>query len=650
MPAEPIPDQIAAYLARGWPVAPVKIDRHGGRKAVTFLTEHGFNDASLDFDLVADWCIRWPDCGWAIATGAESFLALDVDPEGLEQWEQLLNGNDLPSTYQVATPSGGQHLYFAYPEDAEIKSRAGILGDGIDVRAMGGCVFVPPTPGYERLNGAALAPLPEWLFDALTRTHGDAKETQSDPDAIASAVQALGALDPKRADIYDDWLHVGMALSELGELGLRLWENWSRRSEKYARGVCAEKWQTFRPADGLRLGHLVEWAEEDSEQVLATMPQASKHARPSHYRAAIESIGWEFRLNEANEDIEFNGAPMSNPLWALVRNSMREHGYGQIAIVHDVIQEMALANGYHPSVEYLQSLEWDGHDHISNLASHFTDKHGIFDIWIRRWLIGAVARVMGHPRGQQNRMLVLDGPQGIGKSHFVRWLAREIPELFYEGPIKTDDKDSDIRLMGVWIWELAELGATFRRSDRESLKFFISKEVVRVRKPYGREDTRRPAMANFIGTINSEGGFLSDPTGSRRFMISSLTDIKWSYTRNVPVGQLWAQAYALFRKGEGWHLLPDEAKIAAEINELYEIDDPLAEHLLDHYRVDPTKSWTTPTSEIIKTLKTDGHLSGMTERSASMSLSGILTKLGAEKERQRVDGKTTRVWRGVSKL
>ena len=501
MPAEPIPETVATYLERGWPVVPVRVDRRGGRKVVRFLTKAGFNDASMDYDDVADWCLRWPDCGWAIPTGDQSFLALDIDLEGIDRWEELHNGADLPDTYQVTTPSGGLHLYFEWPIGAEIKSRVGILGNGIDVRAEGGCVFAPPTPGYERLNGAALAPLPEWLLEALVERHGAMKEVPSEPDAIATAVQALSALKQERADRYDDWLHVGMALSELGEFGLRLWENWSRKSEKYARGICAEKWQTFRPADGLRLRHLQEWAEEDIGEILATMPAAPKYPRPSQYRAAIEAIGWEFRLNEANEDIEFNGAPMSNPLWALARNVMREHGYSHMGIVHDVVQEMALVSSYHPAVEYLQSLDWDGHDHIANLASHITDKHDMFDVWNRRFLIGAVARVMGHPRGQQNRMLVLDGPQGLGKSYYVRWLAREVPQLYYEGPIKTDDKDSDIRLMGVWIWELAELGSTFRRSDRESLKFFISKEVVRVRKPYGREDTRRPAMANFIGTI-----------------------------------------------------------------------------------------------------------------------------------------------------
>ena len=47
MPAEPIPETVATYLERGWPVVPVRVDRRGGRKVERFLTKAGFNDASV---------------------------------------------------------------------------------------------------------------------------------------------------------------------------------------------------------------------------------------------------------------------------------------------------------------------------------------------------------------------------------------------------------------------------------------------------------------------------------------------------------------------------------------------------------------------------------------------------------------------------
>ena len=107
--------------------------------------------------------------------------------------------------------------------------------------------------------------------------------------------------------------------------------------------------------------------------------------------------------------------------------------------------------------------------------------------------------------------LVLLGAQGKGKSGLAEWLC-PVPRLFYEGPINPDDKDSLIRLINNWIWEVAELDSTTKRSERSALKHFISTKTVKVRVPYGQYDTEKPAAASMIGTINEDGtGFLHDP-------------------------------------------------------------------------------------------------------------------------------------------
>jgi predicted P-loop ATPase len=63
-------------------------------------------------------------------------------------------------------------------------------------------------------------------------------------------------------------------------------------------------------------------------------------------------------------------------------------------------------------------------------------------VFWRKWLIGSIAKML---RAQQNYMLVLLGAQGKGKSRLAEWLC-PLPQLFYEGPINPDDKDSLIRL------------------------------------------------------------------------------------------------------------------------------------------------------------------------------------------------------------
>jgi predicted P-loop ATPase len=302
-------------------------------------------------------------------------------------------------------------------------------------------------------------------------------------------------------------------------------------------------------------------------------------------------------------------------------------------------------------------LIWEGHfdgktmtgvDHISRLCTYFKDKDDVFPILLRKWLIGAVGRIIGTRPGQQHPMLVLDGPQGIGKSRFTWWLGSPLPAFYIQSSINTSDKDFLILLCSKFVWEVEELGATLRKSDIESLKAFLSKEIVNVRKPYGRDEITKPATASFIGTINNSGGFLADPTGSRRFRVCTLEKVDWSYADEVDVNQVWAQAVALFEDGERWELDPEQQKIMAEINARYDVDDPIQFDLIENFHIEPQElEHHTATAQIIHKLRADGKVVGGSDQQVAQRIGNVLAKLGCEKANIRVNGQMTRVWRGV---
>ena len=78
------------------------------------------------------------------------------------------------------------------------------------------------------------------------------------------ARECLSRMSAARCAEYDSWLRVGLALHSIGDAGLKLWEEWSRRSDKYQEGVCGAKWATFTDSGGLTVGSLVYWANQDS--------------------------------------------------------------------------------------------------------------------------------------------------------------------------------------------------------------------------------------------------------------------------------------------------------------------------------------------------------------------------------------------------
>ena len=97
-------------------------------------------------------------------------------------------------------------------------------------------------------------------------------------DAIL-AEDALKHLGPGFADDYDDWVRVGMCLSQLGDVGLGLWHAWSERSDKYEPAVLDEKWGGFTPGEGLTLGSLFKWAEDAGWEGLQSHPSARNTRR-----------------------------------------------------------------------------------------------------------------------------------------------------------------------------------------------------------------------------------------------------------------------------------------------------------------------------------------------------------------------------------
>lgn len=107
----------------------------------------------------------------------------------------------------------------------------------------------------------------------LTRNSGPPTIERLD-QRIQTASKSLSLLKRERCDVYDSWIKVGLALSELGPVGLQLWDTWSRKSDKYQIGACEAKWGTFTKDPQITIGSLVYWASQDSPSAVSFQPLA----------------------------------------------------------------------------------------------------------------------------------------------------------------------------------------------------------------------------------------------------------------------------------------------------------------------------------------------------------------------------------------
>jgi P4 family phage/plasmid primase-like protien len=120
-----------------------------------------------------------PEEGYGIRTGADfGLFVVETDQkEGVDGEQNLHRLGLLPETYMVRTPSGSLHHYFRWPHGIEyLKSSAGVLAPGVDVRGSGGMVVGPGSPHrnggvYEALGSPdAIAEAPEWLVTSILAT------------------------------------------------------------------------------------------------------------------------------------------------------------------------------------------------------------------------------------------------------------------------------------------------------------------------------------------------------------------------------------------------------------------------------------------------------------------------------------------------
>lgn len=357
------------------------------------------------------------------------------------------------------------------------------------------------------------------------------------------------------------------------------------------------------------------------------MPATNTNTKIADYVAWMRGMGYGFKLNEITDQVECNGAPLTDELFNKIQYQLIEHGLTSERYARVAIGATAFDNRYHPIKEYLSRLPYDGGHYFDTLISCFDNPDRLIAVYLRKWMLGAIGKTFD---GTQNRMLILDGPQGIGKSLFVKWLCSSLPDYFAEGGIDVDNHDTKIRLTTKWIWEVGELGATFRKADREAMKNIITMQNMTFRRPYGHFDKTKPMLANLIGTINNEGGFLDDPTGSRRFMIAEVHNIDWRTYITLDVDKLWGEIYLAYLLGEDVEFSEEQKKMTARNNEKYEIEDPIEIVLRDKFQIKAgdLTLWTS-TAELMYTLQDNVRMPS--SKALQMALSATAKKLGLDR-------------------
>ena len=281
--------------------------------------------ASFFDESISKWC-GWEHStlekplyneGWnsiALKTGKIcGIFVLDID--NVEDWQKILKDNEReePNTVTVISGSGGIHYYFKYEDHLDIiPNRTRIIGETIDARTNGGCIFCPPSKyfnnetqkevSYEWKKGKSLfeidpTPCPKWIFKMMLETvekeekNENEKVTKTKKSKISKTKIAdaeeiifekelinlptdqmdelLNMLKKERYENYSDWVKVLFALKcENDDKYFDCFLSFSSKWEKYDKNTTMNTWNKYKSKKKnlLTYNSVLYWAHQDNEE------------------------------------------------------------------------------------------------------------------------------------------------------------------------------------------------------------------------------------------------------------------------------------------------------------------------------------------------------------------------------------------------
>ena len=267
----------------------------------------------------------------------------------------------------------------------------------------------------------------------------------------------------------------------------------------------------------------------------------------------------------------------------MVAERERRHP-GRIRHRREAVQAVAYENRFHPVLEYLEGLKWDGTERLSGWLTTYlgVPQSPLADAIGRKFLISAVARVMS-PGCKVDHVLILEGLQGTLKSKALRALVGD--DWFTDQIADLGTKDSCQDLRGVWVIELSEL--TPSAPAKSSRSRLISPPGRPLPAELWPPLDRRPATVR----VHRHHQRARVPERHHRQPPLLARDVHQARPRALARDrdQLWAEAVAAYHAGETWWLDDDELRRAAEAEqEARRIDDPW-EAIIADWLDNPTK-------------------------------------------------------------
>ncbi len=339
--------------------------------------------------------------------------------------------------------------------------------------------------------------------------------------------------------------------------------------------------------------------EETMEKLSDNSKPLGKYFDIDVFHNYFSNLGVKIRYNKRSNEIEYYGLPdeykkhvgeksMPIVMRQHLRIDLNMKGIKKSEVIDALIAE-ANENSYDPIQDYFHSLKKPTIND-KEVFEKVYEILGVSDTFkqllIKKWFVQCVAMAFNGERksgevgeggeyvsGEYDLtnltaaegVLILSGPEGIGKTTFFEKMAHESQWFAtISNGFSTSSKDDILNVLSAWILELGEIDQTFKKNE-DTFKAFITEKKNRIRKPYDAEFKTIPRQTSLCGSTNKDR-FLTEASGYRRFWIIPVIQInklKLNEFCDEYLNDFWYWCYQIYKKDKNFFKLTDE-----ELNEL----------------------------------------------------------------------------------
>ena len=256
--------------------------------------------------------------------------------------------------------------------------------------------------------------------------------------------------------------------------------------------------------------------------------------------------------------------------------------------------------------------------------------------YLTKWLVAVVANAMDDRECRNHTCLVLTGEQGKFKTTFLDLLCpSKLHGYSYTGKIYPQEKDTLTYIGQNLIVNIDDQLKALNKRDENELKNLITCPMVKYRMPYDKYVEEHPHLASFVASVNGND-FLTDPTGSRRFLPFEVLSIDIERAKAISMDAVYTEAKVLINSGFRYWFDDDEIVELYKESEEFQVQTAEMELLLRCFEKPAEDS---PHCSYMTTTEILTYLGTYTHHPLSLKHMGeALKRTGFKKVSRRRDG------------